>query len=376
MESLNLTERRKEILFSSIEDYIRLALPITSLSVQTKHLHDVSTATLRSELNTLEAMGLLRQLHTSSGRVPTSKAYRVYVDAIMKENKFSKKNLSVIKNLFSQRSNMLGDLIGQIAKTVSDVTNCPAVVKLNGFDNLVVNNIKLIPLIDNSLLLLISTQTGVINNNVKSSKKVTEQNCVDCSNFLTKKFCGKTIIYMINSMKELVLSLDEEIKEYENIFNVLIDGLIDLSEKNAKEFSVRGATKLLLNPEYSNIENAKKVLDVLEDEKKLEKLFDQDPTDEITFSIGDENNDSGLDSCSVIKAVYNINGSPVAQIGVIGPERMDYAKIAGALKYIVDEMKNLNRIEKEENFMDKKCNGNCNGCSGCSSCDDDGKDGE
>lgn len=376
MESLNLTERRKEILFSSIEDYIRLALPITSLSVQTKHLHDVSTATLRSELNTLEAMGLLRQLHTSSGRVPTSKAYRVYVDAIMKENKFSKKNLSVIKNLFSQRSNMLGDLIGQIAKTVSDVTNCPAVVKLNGFDNLVVNNIKLIPLIDNSLLLLISTQTGVINNNVKSSKKVTEQNCVDCSNFLTKKFSGKTIIYMINSMKELVLSLDEEIKEYENIFNVLIDGLIDLSEKNAKEFSVRGATKLLLNPEYSNIENAKKVLDVLEDEKKLEKLFDQDPTDEITFSIGDENNNSGLDSCSVIKAVYNINGSPVAQIGVIGPERMDYAKIAGALKYIVDEMKNLNRIEKEENFMDKKCNGNCSGCSGCSSCDDDGKDGE
>ena len=114
----------------------------------------------------------------------------------------------------------------------------------------------------------------------------------------------------------------------------------------------------------------------MEDEKKLEKLFDQDPTDEITFSIGDENNNSGLDSCSVIKAVYNINGSPVAQIGVIGPERMDYAKIAGALKYIVDEMKNLNRIEKEENFMDKKCNGNCNGCSGCSSCDDDGKDGE
>ncbi|MGN1208269.1 MAG: heat-inducible transcriptional repressor HrcA [Christensenellales bacterium] len=374
MESLNLTERRKEILFSSIEDYIRLALPITSLSVQTNHLHGVSTATLRNELNTLEAMGFLKQLHTSSGRVPTSKAYRVYVDAIMKENKFSKKNLSVIKDLFSQRSSMLGDIIGQIAKTVSEVTNYPTVVKLNGLNNLIVRNIKIIPLIDNSLLLLISTSTGVINSNVKFVGRVGEQNCVDASNFLTNKFMGKTIQNMIESMKELVNSLDDEIKEYQNIFNILINGLIDLSEKNAKEFSVKGATKLLLNPEYSNIESAKKVLDVLEDEAKLEKLFDVETADEITFSIGEENESSGLDSCSVIKAVYNINGAPVAQIGVIGPERMDYAKIAGALKYIVDEMKNLNRLERREFEMDKKCDGNCNGCGACSGCDDEKKE--
>mgnify|MGYP004666723543 CR=1 FL=1 len=371
MESLNLTERRKEILFSSVEDYIRLALPITSLSVQTNHLHDVSTATLRNELNTLEAMGLLKQLHTSSGRVPTSRAYRIYVDNIMKQNRFSKKNLSIIKNLFAKRSGMLGDIIGQIAKTVSEITNCPAVVKLNGFNNLIVQNIKLIPLIDNSLLMLISTSTGVINNNIKFDDMVSEQNCVDASNFLTNKFKGRTISCMIKSMQQLVNSYDEEIKEYENIFNILINGLIDLSEKNSKEFSVKGATKLLQNPEYSNIENAKKVLDVLEDDNKLEKLFDENSSDEITFSIGEEINETGLNSCSIIKANYNINGNPVAQIGVIGPERMDYAKIAGALKYIVDEMKNLERLERRENFMDKKCDGNCCGCKGCDNGNDD-----
>ncbi len=372
MENLNLTERRKEILFSSIEDYIRLALPITSLSVQTNHLHDVSTATLRNELNTLEAMGLLKQLHTSSGRVPTSKAYRIYVDAIMKENKFSKKNLSIIKDLFSQRSNMLGDIISQIAKTVSEITNYPTVVKLNGFNNLIIQNIKLIPLIDSSMLLLISTSTGVISNNVKFEGFVTEQSCVDASNFLTNKFMGKTILCMINTMKSSGLSLDDEIKEYQGIFNVLIDGLMDLSEKNAKEFSVKGATKLLQNPEYSNIENARKVLDILEDNKKLDKLFEKECSDEITFSIGEENESSGLNSCSVIKANYNINGSTVAQIGVIGPERMDYAKIAGALKYIVDEMKNLDRLEKKESYMGKKCDGNCDSCKGCG----DGNDNE
>lgn len=345
MESLNLSDRRKEILFSSVEDYIRLALPITSLSVQQRHLNNVSTATLRNELNTLEAMGYLKQLHTSSGRVPTSKAYRVYVDSIMKENKFSKKNLNVIKNLFSMRSNLLSEIISNLAKTVSEVTNYPTVVLLNGFNNLIIKNIKLIPLIDNSLLLLISTSTGIINNNINIKEKVTEQNCLDASNFLTNRFSGKTISYMITSMKELVNGLNAEIKEYETIFNVLIDGLIDLTEKNSKEFSVKGATKLLQNPEYSNLENAKRVLDVLEDDKKLEQIFDLSSSEEITFSIGEENKSEDLNSCSVIKANYQVNGENIAQIGVIGPERMDYAKIAGALKYIVDEIKNLEKIE-------------------------------
>jgi len=345
MENLNLNERRKEILFSSIEDYIRLALPITSLSVQTRHLNNVSTATLRNELNTLEAMGYLKQLHTSSGRVPTSKAYRVYVDSIMKENKFNKKNLSKIKELFSVRSNLLTEIVSSIAKTISEVTNYPTVVMLNGFNNLVIKNIKIIPLIDNSLLLLISTSTGIINNNINVKEKISEQNCVDASNFLTNRFSGKSIANMISDMKELVKTLNSEIKEYENIFNILIDGLINLTEKSSKEFSVTGATKLLQNPEYKNIENAKKVLDVLEDNEKLEKIFNISESEEITFSIGEENESADLNSCSVIKANYSINGTNIGQIGVIGPERMDYAKIAGALKYIVDEIKNIEKLE-------------------------------
>ncbi len=347
MENLNLTERRRKILFSSIEDYIRLALPITSLSVQTNHLKDVSTATLRNELNTLEAMGLLKQLHTSSGRVPTSKAYRIYVDAIMKENKFSKKNLSVIKNLFSQRSNLLSEILENIAKTVSEVTNYPTVVLLNGFNNFTIENLKLIPLMNNSLLLLISTSAGVINNTIKFDGVVTEQNCVDASNFLTREFSGKKISVMITSMKELVKGLNDEIKDYQNIFNILIDGLINLTE-NAKEFSVKGATKLLLNPEYSDATSARKVFDVLEDQKKLQKIFDESSDEEITFSIGEENCSENLSNCSVIKANYSVDGEKIAQIGVIGPERMDYALIAGALKYIVDEMKNLSKLEGGE----------------------------
>ncbi|MBE5746523.1 MAG: heat-inducible transcription repressor HrcA [Clostridiales bacterium] len=348
LENFNLSKRREEILFKSVEDYIKLASPITSMSIHTRHLSNISTATLRNELNTLEAMGYLKQLHTSSGRIPTSKAYRVYVDSIMKENKFNKKDLTLIKNLFNKRSNLLSEIVSNIANTVSEVTNYPTVVLLNGFNNLIIKNIKIIPLIDRSLLLLISTSTGIINNNIKITQDISEQNCMDASNFLTNRFSGKTISVMITDMKELVNSFNSEIKEYESIFNVLINGLIDLTEKSSKEFSVKGATKLLQNPEYNNIENAKKVLDVLEDNNKLETIFDTDSMGEITFSIGNENANEDLSNCSVIKANYSVDGENIAQIGVIGPERMDYAKIAGALKYIVDEMKNLTKLDKGE----------------------------
>ena len=254
----------------------------------------------------------------------------------------------VIKNLFNERTSLLSEIISNIAKTVSEVTNYPTVVLLNGFNNLIIQNIKIIPLIDSSMLLLISTNTGIINNNIKIKEVLSEQNCIDASNFLTNRFSGKTISVMITDMKELVSSLNGEIKEYENIFNILIDGLIDLTEKSTKEFSVKGAMKLLENPEYSNIENAKKVLNVLEDNEKLETIFENSETGKITFSIGEENSSEDLSSCSVIKASISENGENIAQIGVIGPERMDYAKIAGALKYIVDEMQNLTKLDKGE----------------------------
>lgn len=348
MSDINLSERKKQILFKSVEDYIKSALPITSFSVHSSHLNNVSTATLRNELSALEAMGYLKQLHTSSGRVPTSKAYRLYVDEIMKTNKFNKKQLSVVKNIFSQRSELLSEIINNIAQTVSEITNYPTVVLLNGFDKLIIKNIKLVPLVDNSLLLLIATNAGVVNNNIEIRSFVTEKNCLDASKFLTKKFEGCSISTMISNMKKMQLELNQEISEYEDIFQCLITGLMNLIERESREFSIKGTVKLLDNPEYTSLEKARSILDVLKNEEKLAKIFDNNSNEEITFTIGEENLDENLNSCSIIKANYNLNGENIASIGVIGPQRMDYPKIAGALKFIVDEVKNLNRLDNKE----------------------------
>ena len=132
----------------SIDDYIKFASPITSGAVHDNHLKEISSATLRNELNALEAMGYLKQLHTSSGRIPTSKAYRFFVNEIMKTTKFDKKSLATVREIFSQRSESLTEIVNQLAGIISEATNYPTFVVLNSYKGLIVENIKIIKLID------------------------------------------------------------------------------------------------------------------------------------------------------------------------------------------------------------------------------------
>lgn len=349
MEYEKLSDRKMQILNSAIEDYIQFANPITSGSVHDKYIKDISPATLRNELNALEAMGYLKQLHTSSGRIPTTKAYRLYVNQLMGNAKFDKKTLESVRGVLTQRTAYLNDIITTIAGVVSQTTNYPTVVVLNGYDNLPIENIRIIPLIDGSALLLIGTKNGIVNGQFSITSDISEENCVDASNLLTKKFVGKTIKYMRENIQKELIEISKEIEGFNSLFNNIIDCLTDMINKSQNVVRV-GETKLLNNPEYSNLENAKKVLDVL-DSDEITEVFEMDDDSEISFTIGKENNSQNLKDCSVVKANYKINGKQIASIGVIGPERMDYSNVASALKVIVSELDKLNYLTKGE---DKK----------------------
>ena len=352
MEYEHLSERKLQILYSAVEDYITNASPITSGQVHEKYIQDISPATLRNELSALEAMGYLKQLHTSSGRVPTTKAYRLYVNQLMKSTKFGKRELEAVRSMLSERTTYLTDVISQVAGVISQATNYPAVVILNGYDNLPVDSIKIIPLIDKSALLLIGTKNGIVNGQFALSNGVSEETCIDASNLLTKKFCGKTIKYMRENIENEILNAKNEIEAFSDLFNNLIDCLSNLTTGKSKVIKV-GETKLLNNPEYADLKDAKKVFDVLENDNELKQVFENGEDSEISFTIGRENNSEELKSCSVVKANYKIGGKQIASIGVIGPERMDYGNVAGALKVIVGELEKLNLLESSPPKGDK-----------------------
>ncbi len=341
----NLSERKKIILTRSVNDYIQSASPITSGAVHDNHLKDISPATLRNELNALEAMGYLKQLHTSGGRIPTSKAYRFYVNEIMKNTKFDKKSLLTVRKIFEKRTENLTDIVSQLAGIISEATNYPTFVVMNSYKGLIVESIKIIPLIDGSGILLIGTKSGIINNTIKLGTGITEENCIDASNFLTSHFKDRTIADMFENLPKYLKEMQTDIDGFKNIFYNLMDCLEDLT--SGKSVASAGTTKLLNNPEYADIDRAKKVLNFIEDDEKIKKVFSKEVEEDVSFTIGKENQSEELESCSVVKAEYKIKGNTVASIGVIGPERMDYGRTVGALKFIVEELNKLNLIEND-----------------------------
>ncbi len=359
-EYTNLSERKKRILISAVEDYIQQASPITSSAVQNKFEEKISTATLRNELNALEAMGFLRQIHTSGGRVPTSKGYRFYVNSMMGDIPLDKKALADIQTLFNNRTVYLGDIINEIASVVSKATNYPSVVMLHGFEKLVIKNIKIIPLLTGQALILIETNSGVINNTMDIKSTVVMQTFTDASNFLTQTFANQTIASMIKNMNEYKQSMKKELLEYKEIFDALLKaftGLIEALENNSKIIS-SGELKLLENPEYTeNPEKAKKILNVMHNSEEMSQALKHEVDEKsVRFKIGSEIPVEDLQECAIATTDYEVDGESIASVGIIGPQRMDYAKIASALKFVVGEFQNMKTLQNNVNTDEKNDN--------------------
>ncbi len=330
---MELSARKKQILCMAVEEYIKDCSPITSGGIKEGASLDCSTATLRNELNALEAMGFLKQLHTSGGRVPTAQGYRYYVESLLANVNVEDGDLERVRGVISGRTSSLDEIVAGIAKVVSEATNYPTVVMMDGYQNLVLSEFKIIPLLADKIMVLIGTTAGYITQtlDVVASGK----DCEDASAYLTKHFKGETIGFMIENIDQFEMGMHSEIEAFSSVVSSLIDGLKRMNSQ--KRLSVRreGSAKLLESK--SEIEDAKKVLNVLEDEKELSTMLELDGKGDIEVDIaGDENN-----SCSVIKAPICVNGRQLASIGVIGPQRMDYAGIASALKVVIDSLKDL-----------------------------------
>lgn len=325
---MKLSERKNQILCMAIEEYIKDCAPITSGSVKDKAKLECSTATLRNELNALEAMGYLKQLHTSGGRIPTAQGYRYYVENLLSNASASDGELEEVKKLISSRTTSLTEIVSGIAKIVSHATSYPTVVMMNGIENLILDEFKIIPMLSERVMVLIGTKSGYISQEM--AIKASPGECQDASNYLTKNFKGESIGFMIDNIDQLEVGMKSEIKAFQNVVNSLVDGLKKLNNTRLIDVHRQGSGKLLEN---NDIDKAKKVLDVLDDEEKLADIMQMQGQEEIQVDVSDDG--------SVVKAPICISGNKLASIGVLGPQRMDYAGIASALKVVIDSLKDL-----------------------------------
>ncbi len=322
---MELSQRKIKILNSAVEEFIKDSAPITSSSVKDKTALDVSTATLRNELNALEAMGFLKQLHTSGGRVPTAQGYRFYVENLLKDVKATNGELEEVRTIIENRTQSLADMISKIAKVISKATNYPTVVMMNGIENLILTEFKIIPLLDEKCMVLIGTNYGYVSETMDFL--ATLENCHDASNYLTKYFKGETMGYLLDNIDEYMRGMSGEIKAFQGVVNNIIKGLSKLNKQKLLNVQTDGMASLV--DKDDDIKETKKIIKMLSDEDELIEVLDK-TEDKISADVTED--------LSVIKAPIMVGGNKLASIGVIGPQKMDYSGIASALKVVIDEL--------------------------------------
>ncbi len=330
---MELSQRKIKILNSAVEEFIKDSAPITSSSVKDKTALDVSTATLRNELNALEAMGFLKQLHTSGGRVPTAQGYRFYVENLLKDVKATNGELEEVRTIIENRTQSLADMISKIAKVISKATNYPTVVMMNGIENLILTEFKIIPLLDEKCMVLIGTNYGYISETMDFS--ATLENCHDASNYLTKYFKGETMGYLLDNIDEYMRGMSGEIKAFQGVVNNIIKGLSKLNKQKLLNVQTDGMASLV--DKDDDIKETKKIIKMLSDKDELIEVLDK-TEDKISADVTED--------LSVIKAPIMVGGNKLASIGVIGPQKMDYSGIASALKVVIDELNKRGEGEK------------------------------
>ncbi len=329
---MKLSERKHFILCSVIEDYIKDAAPITSSGVQDKHIPKVSTATLRNELNALESMGYLKQLHTSGGRIPTPEGYKYYVSTLLEDFEVSEDKLKKVQSLLDNETSSLTQILSGIAELISKTTNYPTVMIANGYDKLIIEEVKIIPLIDNEALVLFRTHSGIVKNSMQTN--ASEKVCDDASIFLTRKFAGKTIGEMLEG-DTLSKSLGE-VQTFKSLVNSLLESMRKFISKTNIDVRGESAVNILNENEQKSVKQTKKILTLLGNKEELANAVESTTTDNITVKIGGEH--EKMEGCALITAPIVIKGTPVASIAVLGPDRMDYANIAQALKIVMNEL--------------------------------------
>lgn len=329
---MTLSDRKKKILYSLVDDYIVTAEPVSSKKIQEEHLPDYSSATIRNELSALESMGYLVQPHTSAGRVPSQKAFRFYVDQLM-VTPLTQDEISAIEGHFTDKVSSMQEVMQKVAEVIAEVTHYTSVAVEDAVDKEIVQKIKLVKLSQGNALVLVVSDRNVFKDHIIDiPSNLTEEDLEKVNGWLNKLFTPKKL----EELKSLDLNeiLDDELSALRGLFAEVLDILKEVSNKK-QEIITQGASQILDYPEYSDKDNAKQFLQTIEQKQKLAKMFtSQGDGMELSIKIGREEDVNLPDGCSLVTAKIGFNNSSYGNIGVIGPVRMDYKKVVSVLDHM------------------------------------------
>ena len=332
---MELTERKKQILRAIVDSYIRTAEPVGSKTISQLPGMDFSPATIRNEMADLTSMGLLEQPHTSAGRVPSAAGYRLYVDELMQGYRLSMDETKTINQAMEVKMQEVDKMISQVGKLVSKMTNLPAYAVAARSSQRTVKRFDLILAEAGSFILVVMLSDNQVQNKlIRLPLDVSQEDLRLLSAALNASLTELTADEIT---PELLAKVTRSAAGAASLVPVIVDYTVELLKKTHSEVYMTGQAKLLGQPEYHDVEKAQEVLTSL-DEDVISNLPATLSTGTTQILVGPENVAKELKDSSVVITKFDIGDGMQGMIGVVGPTRMDYAKITARLSYFAENL--------------------------------------
>lgn len=340
-----LDERKQKILKAIIQTYLATGEPVGSRTISKYTDLNLSSATIRNEMSDLEDMGYILQPHTSAGRIPSDKGYRLYVDAMMREKE---EEVAEIKELMIQKTDRMEKVLKQIVKVLASNTNYATMITGPSYNRTKVKFIQLSKVGSDQLLAVIVTEGNMVRNKmIDLDEEMDDETVLKLNLLLNTQLNGLT-------MEEINLGMITKLKEQAGIHSGVVSRVLDtiaetISDEGEVPIFTSGATNILKYPELTDNEMASQLISAFEEKRQLVSML-QGTTDEeentgIQVYIGSESPVQSMKDCSVVTATYELGDGMKGTIGIIGPKRMDYENVVDNLKTLKAQ---LDTIFKKE----------------------------
>ena len=320
---MNISERKRRILRALATENIKTAEPVSSQVLSDRYLCDLSSATIRNELASMEEQGIISKTHTSSGRVPTTLGFQLFIDEILPYCRPTAKELSQIRSRIETRVGEMENIVSKTAEALSEVCDLPTVVLSGISPNAIVESVKIFPISDNECFVVVKTSEGYLKDIATSAKSVNVEACESASIYLTKTISGLSL----GSINKT--NITAEFESFKEIIAMLFKVI---ENQQSAQIATSGHSKLI----DKDSKSAKAFLELVDNKPKLKEVIGQNKTEQLSVSL---TNVDGAECAVVSASLRDKSGKPLS-IAVMGPARMDYEKVIKAvrgLSKILDE---------------------------------------
>ena len=342
-----LTERQLLILKVTVDDYIQSAQPVGSNQLSKKSEIPFSPATIRNEMADLEGMGFLEKTHTSSGRIPSERGYRYYVDHMLTPRPLPKEDILQLRSIFEDKLTETEEVIKRSAMILSELTNYTSILLGPDVRRHIVKKMSIVPLTSNSAVAIIVTDTGHVENRIFAIPEGLNPSDIEkMVNILNERLIGVSLNDLhLRLEQETMMLMKQHVDRYGELFYTFRKAVILPHEDNVY---YGGKLNILNQPDFHDLHKIRNLMDVMEEAKHIPLILPVG-SQGLHIRIGSENTLSAMEDCSVITVSYDIGEEQTGSIAIVGPKRMDYKRIVSLLDTLSGDLsKELTRMFRGE----------------------------